>query len=290
MATTGVYGTTRPAILNPDNDIEMFYHYRPTRSSDSVDFSEWKCLDSSYIVEQTFNGETINGLFNLRLPLDVFNMKGFYSIYIRPKEYSITLTDVSVLAAYPDIKGVIINSNYVSGQTNLDGYLIQYKDTDGNKTETVRLITSTNRCEPVLVNVSDTYPKATRYRLVDSTTNNLLFCTVTPSSANSFRPNVTPYIGSAGDSVILSNTKFNPILLEVEMTDTDIESLAESLTGDQTRNRDAGIITTYTKDHLIKEQYDVYTVKNELGEPKFDAKIKRTSIDNTQSYDNLIGE
>ena len=40
-----------------------------------------------------------------------FNKKGFYTIYIRPKEISHTITDVSVLAAYPDVRGIVLRKN-----------------------------------------------------------------------------------------------------------------------------------------------------------------------------------
>ena len=198
---SGVYGTVRPSNINILQDVEIFYHYRPTRSADSDDNSPYYLpLDSSCLVKAEMSGITgsseILGLYNLRLPLDVFGQKGFYSVYIRPKQYECELKDVSVLAAYPDVKGIVVAMNSVNGIDDLTGYIVQYKDnSSGELTEIVRLITSCNRCEPVLVTVSDNYPKATRYKLTDNASN-YLFCTVTPSSSNSFKPNVTPYIES----------------------------------------------------------------------------------------------
>lgn len=293
---SGIYGTIRSANITPLTDVEMFYYYRPTRSTESEDFSGYKILDASCLVRANYEDENNNdelvplfGVYNLRLPLDKFNKKGFYSVYIRPKEYITTLTDVSVLAAYPDVKGVVIDINNVGGISDLTGYRIEYYDSNGNRVDTTRLITSSNRCEPVLVTVADSYPKATRYRITD-TGSNLLFCTVTPSSSTSFKPNVTPFIGIAGGKVSIVNTKFSPMLLEIEMIDHDADTLTYAIEGDQVRDRDQAVITTYNDDKEIYLQQDYYTVKNSLGTPLYDVKKKRVNIDGSQSYDNVITE
>lgn len=289
----GIYGTIRPSQINISQDVEMFYHYRPTRSADSDDNSPYYLtLDSSNLVPAEASGVSgtneILGLYNLRLPLDTFNLKGFYTVYIRPKQYSCTLKDVSVLAAYPDVKGIVVAMDDVNGIDDLTGYLVQYKDNSSKKlTEVVRLITSSNRCEPVLVTVADNYPKTTRYRLTDSASN-YLFCTVTPSSSSSYKPNVTPYIGVPGGDVIISNTKFNPVLLEIEMVDHDADTITTMLEGDQIRNRDKAIITTYNEDKEIYMQQDYYVIKSKLGNPLYEVKKKRTDIDTGENYDNII--
>jgi len=288
-----LYGTVRTSNLDIDNDVEILYFYRPTRSTDPDDMTGFRFLDSSCLVKAQYDNDLnepisdILGLYELRLPLDVFNQKGFYTVYIRPKEERIKLTDVSVLATYPDVKGVIINLSDLNGVMDLTGYRIDYLDTSGNRTDISRLITSCNRCEPVLVTVADSYPKTTRYRFTD-TSSNLVFCTVTPSSASSFRPNVTPYIGVPGGEVYLVNTKFDPKLLEIEMVDHDADTLTYMIEGDQVRNRDKAIITTYNDEREIYKQQDYYTVKSSLGEPLYDVKKNRDSIDNGESYDKVI--
>lgn len=287
----GVYGSVRSANFNPLTDAEIFYYYRPTRGTVSESFKGFKKLSSDCLVPTTeeASGTTILGLYTLKLPLDKFNMKGFYTVYIRPKEIETTLDDVSVLAAYPDVKGVVINLNKpeLKGVIDLTGYRIDYFDDNGDRTETVRLITSCNRAEPVMVTVADSYPKSTRYRLTD-TAAGLAFCTVTPSSANSFKPNVNPYIGVPGGKVMITNTKFNPVLLEIETIDHDADTLTYMIAGDQVRNRDKAIITTYNDDKEIYMQQDYYTVKNQLGNALYDVKRQRTTIDGSQTYDNVI--
>ena len=157
----------------------------------------------------------------------------------------------------------------------------------GNRSDVVRLITSCNRCEPVLVTIADSYPKATRYRLTDNGSN-LVFCTVTPSSSPNFKPNVTPYIGEAEKEVILTNTKFNPLMVEIEMVDHDADTLTYAIEGDQVRDRDRAIITTYNDEKDIYMQQEYYTVKDRLGNPLRDVKTKRESIDGSQEYDKVV--
>ena len=284
----GLYGTVRPSNVDINNDVEMFYYYIPTRGTDDENFSQgFKSLDVSNLVNSKSSNKNIIGLFELRLPLDIFNKKGFYTVYIRPKENDVYITDVSVLAAYPDIKGVVFNLSDFAGVTDLTGYRIDYYDDNNEMTDVSRLITSCNRCEPVLVTISDTYPKATRYRLTDSSSN-LVFCTVTPSTASSFKPDVAPFIGVPGGHVVVSNTKFDPKMIEIEMVEHDADTLTYMIEGDQVRNRDNAIITTFNDEHEIYKQQDYYTVKDELGNPLYDVKRNREYIDPTQSYDNTI--
>lgn len=288
-----LYGTIKPANINIDTDVEMFYYYRPTRNTEDENFANgFQNLENVNLVktrnvESGGSSSDIMGLYELRLPLDKFNKKGFYSVYIRPKEMKVNITDVSVLAAYPDIKGVVFNLSDFGGITDLSGYRIDYFDESGNRTDVSRLITSCNRCEPVLVTVSDSYPKVTRYRLTD-TSSNLVFCTVTPSAASTFKPDVAPFIGIPGGKVIVSNTKFDPKLMEIEMVDHDIDTLTYMIEGDQVRDRDNAIITTFNDNHEIYKQQDYYTVKDELGNPLYDVKRNREDIDPSQDYDNTI--
>lgn len=290
---SGVYGTVRPANVDPLKDVEMYYFYRPSRGTNDDEFGEFKSLDSSCLVKSSCKSENsvvnLMGMYNLRLPLDKFNKKGIYTIYIKPKEYRIKLYDVSVLAAYPDIKGVIINSKDIDNITDLTGYRLEYYNSNGERLETVRLITSCNPSEPILVTATDNYPKTTRYKFTD-TSSNYLFCTVTPSSSSTYKPNTNPFIGVPGGEVALSNTKFNPVMLEIEMVEHDAETLTYMLEGDQVRDRDNGVITTYNSNHEIYHQSDYYTKKNSLGEPLYDVKKKRDIIDPSQDYDNIINE
>lgn len=284
----GVYGTVRPADINPLTDVEIYYFYRPTRGTTDENFTNFKELDSSILVKSSVEKGGISnllGMYNLQLPLDKFNKKGFYTIYIKPKEYKISLADVSVLVGYPDVKGIVIKKEGdIKSINDLSGYRVEYYDDNGARTEITRLITSSNECEPVRIGgLSNT---STQYQFANGS--NYIFCTVTPSAISSYRPNIAPFIGSVGTQVSISNTKFNPVMIEIEMIEHDAETLTYMIEGDQIRDRDHGIITTYNKDKEIYHQADYFTIKNNKGEALYDVKQTRTNIDTSQDFDNII--
>ena len=286
--SSGVFGTVRPAKLNPSRDVAIFYYYAPSRGETSNAFNGYKRLDASEcLVPSNVDGEentVINGLFRLKLPLNQFSEKGIYTLYIRPKECKTKIVDVSVLAAYPDVKGVVLNINdegLAGLDSNLVGYRLEFND------GTTRLIKSCNRCEPVIVNTGDGYPKSTRYNLTDSSSN-YVFCTVSPSSSPTFKPNAKPYIGEPGVEVKVINTFFTPQLYTIEMVTHDFDTLSYMLEGDQTNDRDNAIITTYNDKHEIYHQSDYYVLKDKLGKPMYNVRRKRENIDINQSYDNII--
>lgn len=283
--SSGTFGSIRPAILDISKDVEIFYMYRPSRGETDKNFSNFKELSPSECLVKT-NGESnnsiieLNGLYTLRLPLDKFSEKGFYTLYIRPKEIKKQITDISVLATYPDIKGIVFNTNDLP-TNDLTGYRIEFED------GTTRIIKSCNFCEAVIVNTGDGYPKATRYNL-NVASQSLVFCTVTPSSSPTFKPNAKPYIGEPGAEIKLINTKFSPKLLEIEMVTHDMDTLSYMLEGDQVNDRDNAIITTYNDKHEIYHQSDYYVLKDSLGNPIYNVRKRRENIDTSQNYDNII--
>ena len=295
---SGLYGTIRSAKIDPENDVELFYFYRPNRSTTAEDFSKFKKLESSNLIPS--NGEVSNniedilpGMFNLRLPLDKFNDTGIYTVYIRPREYVLNLADVSVLADYPDIRGVVINKSKVGGVTDLTGYRIEYFDTTSTpaqRTDRALIITSCNFCKPVWVTVTDSASIPRRYQYTDSSSN-LLFCTVTPCSYGDYSPNVAPNIGTGvpeKDLVAVINTKFSPVMIEIEMVEHDAETITTMLEGDTIMDHDNAIMTHYNDNKEIYQQYDFYEQKNSLGEPLYTVKRKRENIESNEDYDNII--
>ena len=285
--SSGVFGTVRPANISPYRDVEIFYYYTPNMGESSNSFNGYKRLDASECLVKANESDNekniINGLYKLKLPVSVFNQKGIYSVYIRPKECVTKIVDVSVLAAYPEIKGIVLNTKSpdLIGINNLVGYRIEFED------GTSRLIKSCNRCEPVIVNTGDGYPKSTRYNLTDNSSD-YVFCTVSPSSAPTFRPNAKPYIGEPGVEIKVINTFFTPQLYTIEMVTHDMDTLSYMLEGDQTNDRDNAIITTYNDNNEIYHQSDYYVLKDKLGKPLYNVRKKRTNIDVSQNYDNII--
>lgn len=294
---SGVYGTRIGANVST-NDIDIFYNFRPTRNVDGDENAIFHRLPSKILTQVKADkddemlDDSLEGMYNLRLPLQYFNRKGFYTVYIKPKEIPVVLADVSVLAAYTDVRGLVIDTSKVSDatvrsmlQTNnsLVGYRVAYFNELGKRENYYRLITSNNKCEPIVQAVSDTSQKSVRYRYNDSST--LIFCTVTPSSSLSFKTNTEPYIGVPTQQVALINTKFEPVMVEIEMTEHDIETVSTMLEGTQLRSLDNGLVTTFNNDGDIYAQHEHYSLKDEYtGQPIYEVKKNRmNNIDFSQT-------
>lgn len=294
---SGLYGTVRSAKIDPQKDAELFYFYRPNRSTTADDFTKFKALSASNLVESHGDGidsqieDILPGMFNLRLPLDTFNDTGIYTVYIRPKECVTHLVDVSVLADYPEIRGIVVNKNAVDGVTDLTGYRVEYFDpTTKERTDRAFIITSCNFCKPIWVSVSDSVNIPKRYQYTDSSAN-LLFCTLTPCSYGDYSPNVAPNIGTGveeKDLVAIINTKFSPVMIEIEMVEHDAETITTMLEGDTIMDHDNAVMTHYNENKEIYQQYDFYEQKNSLGEPLYSVKRKRENIDSSEDYDNIV--
>jgi hypothetical protein len=111
---TGTFGNIRPADINIATDVEAYYTYIADRTVAPTVVTP---LNPSQILfkldHPTQTNRILGGLYNLRLPTNVFNQLGIYTVYIRPKEVKLRILDCGVLAAKPDIKGIIIDLNTV---------------------------------------------------------------------------------------------------------------------------------------------------------------------------------
>jgi hypothetical protein len=302
---TGTVGIVRPSDVSPE-DVEIFYHFTPSR--DKIGNTSLIKLNSNDVLLKVDNPnktqsnvvgfEIFGGLYTLKLPATTFGIKGFYTIIIKPVEIRTRIVDIGVLSAYPDINGVLfdtatIPSNFLSKfeNNNLVGYRIEYLNTntsapDAKINNLFRIVTSNNRAEPVNQNLTNSNQKAIRYRFNDNST--LIFCTLSPSSASNVKPNAFPFIGQPNQQVIITNTFFNPIMIEVEMVEYDIESLAFGLFGNQTKSLEDGIYTIYNFNNDIYKQYTLYEIKDVFsGNPLFEVREQRTNIDFTKSFTNI---
>lgn len=296
----GVYGVKRPADVDPI-DIEVLVVYTPTRSA--TEAQTITKLPGSQVLSPIMsnsnlggsNVEVLGGLYNLTLPKTIFNAKGYYTVYIRPTQIRVTIEDCAELSTYPDIKGLVFNRDKVPAEfinkfTNngLDGYRIEYLNNDGTKQKNLyRIVTSSFIAEPVQVNTANSSQKSIKY--VYNNIGNMLFCTVTPNVAPSFKPTSTPFIGRKGQTVIITNTNFNPEVFEIEMVNYDVEALAIALYGNQTKSIDDGIYTLYDENNNIYAQYDLYEIKDSLNNKLYEVRRKRSTIDTTKNFTNIVG-
>lgn len=299
---TGNYGTIRLADVSPQ-DVEIIVNYAPSR--DAGDNFTLTKLDTLQYLTPYFNNNTtggnanevLGGLYNLVLPTDQFNALGIYTLMIRPAQIRTVINECGVLSALPNVKGIIVDLQTVPEEyrnkfvnQGLVGFRVEYLNDDGAKVPNFfRIITSNFYCEPVIQNLTNTNVKSIRYRYTDSVSN-LMFCTLTPSSAPSSKPNATPYIGVANQNIIITNTFFNPTMVEVEIVEHDASTLAIALYGNQTKSMDDGIYTIYDDSNNIYRQYNLYEIRDQFNNLLYEVRQDRGSnIDFGKSFENIIG-
>ena len=297
----GSYGTIRPSDVSP-SDVEIIMNYTPTR--DVTDQFVLTKLDAQTILRPYFaNTETggnpgvevLGGLYNLTLPANQFNALGIYTLYLRPAEIRTIISDCGVLSALPNVKGIVIDITDVPTQyqnkfvpQGLVGFRIEYLNADGSKIPNFfRVVTSSFFCEPVVSNEVNTSQKAIRYRYVEGDSN-LIFLTLSPSSSPTNKPNSTPFIGQPDQDIIITNTFFNPVSIEIEMVEYDISSLAIALYGNQTKSIDDGIYTIYDANDNIYRQYNLYEIRDQFNALLYEVRQSRgNNIDFSKNFTNI---
>ncbi len=297
----GSFGIVRPADMSPE-DVDIFYHYSSDRNANSA--VTLKMLDSATILTPvlhndetggTSNVEILGGLYNLKLEAGDFSDLGIYTLHLRPKQIRTLITDCGILASLPSVRGLIIDiTNVPATDVNkfspqgLVGYRIEYiNPSDSKKVPNFyRVITSNFYCEPITTNLTNTSQKAIRYRYSDSATN-LMFLTITPSAAPSTRPTTVPYIGQPGQTIILTNTYFNPTTIEIEMVEHDASTLANALYGNQSKALASGIYTIYDKEKNIYKQYNLYEIKDQFNQTLLEIRELRTDIDESLDFNTI---
>jgi hypothetical protein len=117
-----------------------------------------------------------------------------------------------------------------------------------------------------------------------------MFCTLSPSSAPTNKPNATPFIGQPDQSIIITNTFFNPITTEIEIAEHDISTLAIALYGNQTKSIDDGIYTIYDSANNIYKQYNLYEIRDQFNELLYEVRQDRgNNIDFSKAFNNITG-
>jgi len=298
---TGSYGTIRPADVSPE-DVEIILNYTPSRDQTS-NFVLTK-LNAQSILKPYFNNlstgvnnnvEILGGLYNLTLPSNVFNQIGIYTLYIRPAQIRTKILDCGVLSALPNVRGIVIDLNSVPAQyrnkfinQGLVGFRIEYLNTSGTKIPNFfRIITSSFFCEPVVQNLTNTSVRSIRYQYTDNNTN-LIFCTLSPSSAPTNKPNAIPFIGQPNQNIIITNTFFNPITLDIELAEHDFDTLAIALYGNQSKSMEDGVYTLYDRNNNIYRQYNLYEIRDQFDELLYEVRQDRgNNIDYSKSFTNI---
>lgn len=291
----GVTGIIRPSTVNL-TDMEVLYSFTPDRITQPTDFLP---LDVNQIISKRFtssiSNQVIQGMYTLKLPSDIFNTIGYYTILIRPKQTLLTILDCGVLSQLPDQKGIVLDTNDATLQTlgeklnpgGLSGFRVEYLNPDDDSIipNLFSTIAYSNRCEAISQPSNSSTQKSVVYRFNDS--GSLLFLSVTPASSPSIKPNAFPYIGVAGQQIIMSNTYFDPQVIDIELTEYDLRKIALLVNGERTLNVETGIENIYDEDRNILTQSTLYDIKDEAENPLYKVKTNNTDIDTTETWDTI---
>lgn len=292
----GFFGTNIPvSIDNISEYADIFYSYSPTYNSTDIENAQFKKLDAENLmpaISDDAENNVVEGMYNLKLPMNIFGKKGIYTIYIKPKEIEVTIMDVSTLRDFPGVRGIVFDTTKLPSilqvNNSMVGYRVVYLNDDGTRSSDVRIITSNNSCEPS-TSVS-TQSNSNSYSYIYNENGSLTFATVTPSMPLSFKATSTPFIGRATQKAYLINTMFEPVRINLEMTENDADTLATLIDGTQLRDLNRGIITTFNDNNQIVSQHEVSTLKESAtGTPQYEIKEKKTTnIDFTQTLQDKI--
>jgi hypothetical protein len=116
-----------------------------------------------------------------------------------------------------------------------------------------------------------------------------MFLTLSPSSSPTTKPNATPYIGQPDQDIILSNTFFNPLTIDIEMVEYDVSSLAIALYGNQTKSIDDGIYTIYDSNNNIYRQYNLFEIRDQFNDLLYEVRQNRgDNIDFSKNFNTII--
>lgn len=289
---TGIYGSVRLSDV-AIKDIDVFYIYNTDLGDNTTDVKQLNSIDVLQKIRNPLTGRFFDGQYNLSLPSSIFNKKGYYNIYIQPKQHEIKILDCGVLYPNDDIRGVVLDINSLPTElasniqnNSLVGYRIDYiDDTTNEKIDGLfRIITSNFRVEPTSDTLTQNNIKSIKYIINENSS--YMFLTLTPSSAPKNLPNVIPFIGLPNQTVLLTNTFFNPIHLPIKFVEHDFDTLAIGLFGNQTKSISDGIRTYYDSDNSIYKQFNEYIIKDTFSDTAlFDVKIEKENIDYSKTID-----
>jgi hypothetical protein len=116
-----------------------------------------------------------------------------------------------------------------------------------------------------------------------------MFCTLSPSSAPTNKPSAIPYIGQPNQNIIITNTFFNPITLDIEIAEHDISTLALALYGNQTKSMEDGIYTIYDSNNNIYKQYNLFEIRDTFDELLYEVRQDRLdNIDFSKNFSTIV--
>jgi len=283
----GLYGTKKLADVTFD-DVDILLAFSPSRE-------ELGEITLTPLFQSITDGDFkkmigADGLYKLRLPASIFNRIGFYSVLIKPKTFEVIITDCTFIVTSDDNqirvskKGIVIPALQFQNTNGLVGFQIEYFDKNNVKVKNFHRVVTSSDLVSISTNNNTVNQGASTYVLDDNGTN--LFLTLTPDQG-SIISNSTVDLGSPGQRILMSNTFFDPIFVEVEMVDQTIKTLSYALYGNSTRDLETGIFTVFDNENNLYKQYNLFTQKKEFTNGNIDIKEERTNINLDQDFNQV---
>lgn len=284
----GTYGSVKLADVD-FNDVDVLYAYSPSR--ESLGDIQFKPLFNSITNNEFRKMLGGDGGYKLRLPASVFNKLGFYLIQIRPKIFQTEIVDCSFIITNTDTevqiskKGIVIPKLQFQSTGALVGYQLEYFDDNGVKIKNFHRIITSSDLVSVNPNNNTTVSSSTTYVLDPN--GNQLFLSLTPDEASLITSQISPDLGKSGQQILLSNTFFDPVMIEVEMVDQSIKTLSYALYGESTRDLENGVYSIFDENGNLYKQYNLLTRKKQFSDGRIDIKEQRDNINRAQTFFNL---
>lgn len=286
--SVGFYGTKIMASAD-FNDVDVLYAYSASR--EELGDVQLKPMFGS-ITENEFRKLLgADGVYKLRLPASIFNQLGFYTVVIKPKSFKTKIIDCSFVITNNDTeiqiskKGIVIPKLQFQNTGSLIGYQVEYFDDNEVKIKNFHRIITSSDVVSVSTNNNNSDSSSTSYVL--NPNGNNLFLTLTPDEASLISNEQKPDLGKSDQTIIISNTFFDPTVLEVEMTNHDINTLAIGLFGDSVRNKETGEFSMFDPQGNLYRQWLLLTRKPEFQRGEVDIRQEKRDINLNQTFDQI---
>lgn len=285
----GVFGSKKLADVN-SSDIDILYSYSP--SKEQVGNLVLKPLFDNLSPADFQKLFGADGIYRMRLPAAIFKDLGYYSILVKPKTFETQILDcsfiVSAVANQVEVsrRGIVIPNLKINGGNSLVGYQIEYFDANGQKIRNFfKIVTSSDLVSPA-TNTNTANPGSKTYTLDPN--GSFLFLTVTPDEGGSISTAQGTNIGRQGQTISISNTFFDPIMIEVEMVDQNIKTLSYGIYGNSQRNLETGVYTIFDESGKVYKQYTLGTAKILTSNGSIEFREKRENINLNQTFSDLL--
>lgn len=281
----GLYGSKKLADVT-FNDVDILYAFNPNRQQlGDLQLQPLFSNISNNEFRKLLGGD---GLYKLRLPSSVFNQLGFYTIVIKPKSFETEIVDCShIIQSQGDEvqiskKGIVIPALQFRQTGALIGYQIEYFDDNNQKINNFHRIVTSSDLVSVSSSNNNNNPSSTNYVLDPN--GNQLFLTLAPDEQSLISDQQDIDLGKSGQRILISNTFFDPEIIEVEMVDQTVKTLSYALYGNVTRDLENGVYSIFDEFGNLYRQYNLYERKKRYSDGLIEIKEERTDINFDQNF------